>query len=65
MRKYIRAMMRAQGKKEKTSPSKWLKAAFHHRQTKKYGAKKRMFNMAIGTHKKKFWQSRVALFAER
>jgi hypothetical protein len=65
MRKYIRAMMRAQARKEKASPSKWVKAAFHHRQTKKYGAKQRTFNHAVGTHKKKLWQSRVALFAER
>lgn len=65
MRKIIREMMRADAKREKNKPSRWVKAAFDQYQMKKYGVDKRKRNQAVGTHKQKLWNSRVTLFADR
>lgn len=65
MRKYIRSMIRAEGKRTKRKPSRWLKVAFDTRQNKIYGSKQRKFNQARGTHCFGLWRSRIALFAGR
>lgn len=65
MRKHIREMMRADARREKNKPSRWVKVAFDQYQMKKYGVDRRKRNQAVGTHKKKLWHSRVALFANR
>lgn len=65
MRKYIREMFRAEAKVEKRKPSRWLKVSFDTRQNKIYGSAKRKVNQAKGTHKRKLWSSRVAMFAAR
>ena len=64
MRKYIRSIMRAEGERRKTKPSRWLKAAFEFHQTKKYGQQRRKINQAKGTHRSELWGSRVAMFVE-
>ena len=65
MRKYIREMMRASAKHNHTKPNRWLKAAFESFQLKRYGADRRKANQAKGTHPKKLWGSRIALFQSR
>lgn len=65
MRKYIRNMMREASHNNHTKPSRWLKAAFESFQLKRYGADRRKANQAKGTHPKKLWASRVALFQSR
>ena len=65
MRKYIRNILRADAKKEKAKPSRWLRAAWQVHQDKKYGVERRKANQAKGTHPKHLWGSRVALFAQR
>lgn len=57
MRKYIREIMRTEGKTEKRSPSIWVRSAFHLFQQKKYGAKKRSFNQFRSTRKKYLWRT--------
>ena len=56
MRKYIRAIMRAGGEREKRSPSIWVRSAFELFQQKKYGAEKRAFNQFRSTRKKYLWR---------
>lgn len=65
MRKYIRNMMRYEGKHKKYKVNRWVKAAFEAFQLKCYGADRRKANQAKGTHPKKLWASRVALFQSR
>ena len=65
MRKYIRGMMREASKNNHTKPSRWVKAAWESFQLKRVGADRRKANQAKGTHPKKLWASRVALFASR
>lgn len=60
MRKYIRAIMRAEGKRQHLKPSRYVKAAFEQLQQKKYGVKARKANQAKGTHKRYLWGSRTA-----
>ena len=64
MRKHIREMIRAEGKRKKLKPSRWVKVAFDTYQNKRYGVKIRKKNQAIGTHKKYLWRSRAAAVAE-
>ena len=63
MRKYIRELIRQDAKKEKAKPSRWLKIAFDTRQNRIYGSAKRKVNQAVGTHGRKLWRSRIAMFA--
>lgn len=65
MRKYIRAMIRAEGERKKLSPSAWVKSVWESRQHKRYGVNGRKVNQVRGTHKKYLWPSRESLFASR
>ena len=63
MRKYIRNIMRYEGKQKKYKANRWVKAAWESLQLKTVGADRRKANQAKGTHPKKLWTGRVALFA--
>ena len=65
MRKYIRNMMRYEGKHKKYKANRWVKAAWEALQQNTVGVNRRKANQAKGTHPKKVWSSRVALFASR
>lgn len=65
MRKYIRSALRAEAKRRKQKPSKWVAAAWDYYQTKRFGAENRKICQAVGTHKKSLWASRVAIFASK
>ena len=65
MRKIIRSMIKAEAKREKAKPSRWLKVSFDSRQRKIYGSDTRKVNQAKGTHKKRLWPSRIALAAAK
>jgi hypothetical protein len=58
-------MIREDAKRQKAKPSRWLKIAFDTYQSKKYGVDNRKKNQAKGTHCRKVWPSRVALFASK
>lgn len=59
MRKYIREIMRTEGKRNKLKPSRYVKAAFEQLQQKKYGVENRKKNQARGTHKRYLWRARI------
>lgn len=60
MRKYIRAIIRAEGEHERMKPSRYVKAAYEQLQQKKYGVEERKKNQAKGTHKRYLWGMRTA-----
>lgn len=60
MRKYVREIMRIEGKRQKLKPSRYVKAAFEQLQQKKYGVEKRKNNQAKGAHKRYLWRARTA-----
>ena len=60
MRKYIRAIIRADGERRRLKPSRYVKSTFEQLQQKKYGVNERRKNQARGTHKKYLWASRTA-----
>ena len=60
MRKYIRAIIRADGERRRLKPSRFVKSTFEQIQQKKYGVDERRKNQARGTHKKYLWDSRTA-----
>ena len=61
MRKYIRNLFRAEGKRRKATVSKWVRAAWDKYQCDKVGAERRKVNKAKGTHTKDLWSSRILL----
>lgn len=60
MRKYIREIMRTEGKHQRLKPSRYVKAAFERLQQKRYGVEKRKENQAKGTHKRYLWAARTS-----
>lgn len=60
MRKYIRSMVRTEGKTQHLKASRYVKAVFENLQQKRYGVENRKKNQAKGTHKKYLWRSRTA-----
>lgn len=60
MRKYIRAIIRAEGETQHLKASRYVKSVFENLQQKRYGVENRRKNQAKGTHKKYLWRSRTA-----
>ena len=60
MRKYIRNIIRSYAEKNGDKASRVVRATFNELQIKKYGAKRRLINQRIGTHKLKLWESRIS-----
>lgn len=65
MRKYIRAMIRAEGERKHLKPSRWVKTVWETSCHKYYGVTARKINQARGTHNKRLWPTREALFASK
>lgn len=65
MRKYIRAIIRAEGETQHLKASRYVKSVFENLQQKRYGVDNRRKNQAKGTHKKYLWRSRTANIGAR
>ena len=65
MRKYIRAIIRAEGETQHLKASRYVKSVFENLQQKRYGVENRRKNQAKGTHKKYLWRSRTANIVAR
>ena len=65
MRKYIRAIIRAEGETHHLKASRYVKSVFENLQQKRYGVENRRKNQAKGTHKKYLWRSRTANIGAR
>lgn len=60
MRKYIRAMMRAEAERRSIKASRFIKVAWNKYQIKKIGSFARLVNRAKGTAPKYKWKNRIA-----
>lgn len=62
MRKYVRNMLRSKAERMRVKPSRYVGSKFNDIQVEKYGSTRRKINQAKGTHRRKTWGQRYALY---